>query len=71
MKVVLKTAMPVYITINLADQAVSDVQYDVNDIEPVDTVVGSLTSSSDVFLTPAEIDACYTALENHTPTLTY
>lgn len=70
MKVVLKTTMPVYITINLADQAVADVQYDVNDIEPVDTVVGSLTSS-DVFLTPAEIDACYTALENHTPVLTY
>lgn len=70
MKVVLKTTLPVYITIDLADQEVADIQYDVNDIEPVDTVVGSLTSS-DVFLTPAEIDACYAALENHTPILTY
>ena len=69
MKVVLKTTMPVYITIDLGDQAVTDVRYDA--IEPVDSVVGSLTSSSDVFLTPAEIDACYTALENHTPVLTY
>ena len=71
MKVVLKTTMPVYITIDLGDQAVTDVRYDATDIEPVDSVVGSLTSSSDVFLTPAEIDACYTALENHTPVLTY
>ena len=70
MKVVLKTTMPVYITIDLANQAVTNVRYDAANIEPVDTVVGSLTSS-DVLLTPAEIDACYTALENHTPTLTY